>query len=188
MEVVKLEKIIYIVRHCAADGQSPHADLTAEGIVQAEKLAAFFTELDVDRVISSPFIRARRTAEPIADEKKLHIEEDSRLAERTLSSHAFEDWLLKLEDSFLDVHLKYEGGESSHEAMERVCKVMDELPDESKTVLVTHGNLMTLLLRCFDERIGFQEWQALTNPDVYRVHVTDGGAQVERIWKEEALH
>ncbi|MFC5601889.1 histidine phosphatase family protein [Sporosarcina koreensis] len=182
-----MEKVLYIVRHCTAEGQSPHADLTADGIVQAEKLADFFKEIDVDRVISSPFIRARRTAEPIADGKKLHIEEDSRLAERTLSTYAFEDWLLKLEDSFLDFHLKYEGGESSHEAMERVCKVADELPDGSKTVLVTHGNLMTLLLRCYDERIGFQEWQALTNPDVYRVQVTDGGARVERIWKEEAL-
>lgn len=185
--MVDLEKVIYIVRHCAAEGQSPHADLTAEGIVQSEKLAEFFEEREIDRVISSPFVRARRTAEPIADGKKIHIEEDSRLAERTLSTHDFKDWLLKLEDSFLDVHLKYEGGESSHEAMERVYKVVDELPDRSKTVLVTHGNLMTLLLRCFDERVGFQEWQALTNPDVYRVHVTDKGAQVERIWKEEDL-
>lgn len=95
---------------------------------------------------------------------------------------------MAIEIGGLDVHLKYEGGESSHEAMERVCHVADELPDGSKTVLVTHGNLMTLLLRCYDERVGFQEWQALTNPDVYRVRVMDGGAQVERIWKEEALH
>jgi len=181
-----LEKTIYIVRHCSADGQSPHADLTAEGIVQAEKLAGFFSELEADRVISSPFTRARRTAEPIADAKGIHIEEDSRLAERTLSSHAFEDWLLKLEDTFLDDHLKYEGGESSYEAKERVCKVVDELPDGSKVILVTHGNLMTLLLRCYDERIGFQEWQALTNPDVYRVQLTDNDVQVERIWKEES--
>jgi 2,3-bisphosphoglycerate-dependent phosphoglycerate mutase len=187
MEVSYLEKVFYIVRHCAAEGQSAHADLTAEGIMQTGKLAEFFKGIEIDRIITSPFVRARRTAEPIADLKGIYIEEDSRLSERTLSSHDFEDWLLKLEDSFLDVHLKYEGGESSHEAMERVCKVADELPDGSKTVLVTHGNLMTLLLRCYDERIGFQEWQALTNPDVYRVHITNGSAQVERIWKEEAL-
>ena len=187
MEVIHLDKVIYIVRHCAAEGQSPHADLTAEGIMQAGKLAEFFKELEVDRVITSPFVRARRTAEPIADLKEIYIEEDSRLAERTLSSHHFEDWLLKLEDSFLDFNLKYEGGESSYEAMDRICKVADELPEGSKTALVTHGNLMTLLLRCYDEQIGFQEWQALTNPDVYRIHVTDEGTQVERIWKEEAF-
>lgn len=182
-----MDKVIYIVRHCSAEGQSPHADLTAEGIVQAEKLAAFFDEVEVDRIVTSPFVRARMTAEPLAERKGLYFEEDSRLAERTLSSYDFEDWLLKLEDSFLDVHLKYEGGESSHEAMERVCNVVEELPDGSKTVLVTHGNLMTLLLRCYDEHVGFAEWQALTNPDVYRVHVTEVGANVERIWREELL-
>ena len=85
----------------------------------------------------------------------------------------------------MDVHLKYEGGESTHEAMERVRKVVDELPDGSKTVLVTHGNLMSLLLRSYDERIGFEEWQALTNPDVYRVHVRDAETLVERVWKDD---
>lgn len=182
-----MEKVVYIVRHCEAEGQSPHADLTAKGIVQAEKLAEFFDGIEVDRIITSPFVRARMSAEPLANRKGQYFEEDSRLAERTLSSYDFEDWLLKLEDSFLDAHLKYEGGESSHEAMERVCNVVDELPDGSTTVLVTHGNLMTLLLRCYDEHIGFTEWQALTNPDIYRVNISDSEARVERVWREENL-
>lgn len=185
MEVFGLEKTIYVVRHCSAEGQEPNADLTAEGVVQAEKLAAFFKEIEVDRIVTSPFVRARMTAEPIADLKGFYFEEDSRLAERTLSSRNFDDWLLKLEDSFLDVHLKYEGGESTHEAMERVRKVVDELPDGSRAVLVTHGNLMSLLLKSYDERIGFEEWQALTNPDVYRVHVRDAETLVERVWKDD---
>lgn len=175
-------KVVYIVRHCSAEGQSPHADLTAEGILQAEKLAEFFEGIDVNRIISSPFERARMTATPLAKAKGLHVDEDSRLAERILSSHEFDDWLLKLEDTFLDMHITYEGGESSHEAMGRACAVVDELTDDSKTILVTHGNLMTLLLKCFDEHIGFSVWQSLTNPDVYRVSITDTGAVVEQIW------
>jgi broad specificity phosphatase PhoE len=39
----------------------------------------------------------------------------------------------------------------------------------SATLLVTHGNLMTLLLKRFDDRIGFAKWQPLTNPDVYSI-------------------
>ena len=35
--------------------------------------------------------------------------------------------------------------------------------------IVTHGNLLALLLRHFDGRVGFAAWEALTNPDVYRV-------------------
>ena len=179
-----MEKTIYIVRHCEAEGQSPHADLTAKGVMQSAKLAEFFEDKQVDRIITSPFLRARMTAQPLSDTKGFYYEEDSRLAERTLSEHDFEDWLLKLEETFLDLNLAYEGGESSNEAMNRVCDVVDELPDGSHTILVTHGNLMTLLLRCFNERIGFNEWQALTNPDVYQVIQRDGEVDVKRIWKD----
>ena len=50
------------------------------------------------------------------------------------------------------------------------------------TVLVTHGNLMTLLLKHFDPRIGFTEWQRLTNPDVYRVVIAPEHAEIARVW------
>ncbi|WP_342507266.1 histidine phosphatase family protein [Sporosarcina sp. FSL K6-2383] len=177
-----MEKIIYIVRHCSAEGQPPHADLTAEGILQAEELAKFFDEIEVDRIISSPFQRARRSAWPIAERKKLHVEVDSRLTERVLSSHDLEDWLVKLEDTFSDLDLIYEGGESSNEAMSRVYNVVDELGDGSRTILVTHGNLMALLLNFYDEQFGFKGWQALSNPDVYQVRITDDRADVKRVW------
>ncbi len=42
---------------------------------------------------------------------------------------------------------------------------------------------MTLLLKRFDDRFGFAQWQALMNPDVYRVTVTAGGAAVTRLWR-----
>lgn len=180
-----MEKIIYIVRHCSAEGQAPDAGLTAEGIVQAGQLAEFFDGIDVNRIITSPFTRARETARPIAKVKNLHVEVDSRLKERVLSSNEFKDWLIKLEDTFFDLHLKYEGGESSNEAMSRVCNVIDELGEGSRTVLVTHGNLMALLLRCYDEWFGFDQWQSLTNPDVFVIRVMGEKLNVERIWNSE---
>lgn len=177
-----MEKTIYIVRHCSAEGQAPHAELTAEGILQAAQLAEYFDGIEVDRIITSPFSRARQTGWPLAERKNLHVEVDSRLGERVLSSTEFKDWLIKLEDTFLDLHLKYDGGESSREAMTRVCDVVDELEEGSQTVLVTHGNLMALLLRCYDERFGFEQWQALTNPDVYMLRIKDEDSEVERVW------
>ena len=154
-----MEKVIYVIRHCSAEGQAPDADLTAEGVSQAKKLVDFFEGIEVDRIITSPFVRARRSAEPLAKAKGIHIEQDSRLAERVLSSNNLEDWLVKLEETFIDSHLKYEGGESSIEAMMRVRNVVDGLESVSRTVLVTHGNLMALLLRSFDGRFGFEEWR-----------------------------
>ena len=49
-------------------------------------------------------------------------------------------------------------------------------PASTTTLLVTHGNLMTLLLKRFNDRIGFPEWQQLTNPDIYRI--TRAGSRV----------
>jgi len=179
-------KTIYVVRHCSAEGQEPEAGLTAEGILQAGRLAEFFDGIEVDRIITSPFKRARETAGPLIERKGLYVEVDSRLKERVLSSTDFTDWLIKLEDTFFDLHLKYEDGESSSEAMSRICDVIDELGDGSRTVLVTHGNLMALLLRCHDEQFGFEKWQALTNPDVYVVRIKDEVTTVERLWSNES--
>ena len=178
-----MEKLIYVVRHCEAEGQSPHAKLTTKGEWQTKELVRFLKGHKIDQVISSPFVRALKTAWPIAESLELRVEQDSRLSERVLSSRDFEDWLVKLEDTFLDVHVKYEGGESSIEAMTRVCNVVDGLPEGSRTVLVTHGNLTALLVRCFDDRFGFEEWQALTNPDVFVLRISDKGTAVDRVWR-----
>ena len=49
-------------------------------------------------------------------------------------------------------------------------------------VVVTHGNLLALLLRSFDPAVGYAHWERLTNPDVYRVAVASGVARVARVW------
>ena len=183
-----MEKIVYVVCHCSADEQSESVNLTSEESRQVAKLAAFFDGIAVDRIISSPFVKAQETAWAIGRTKGVHIEQDSRLSERKLSSHDFRDRLVKLEDAFLNLHLKYEGGESSIEAMTRVCRIVEKLGAGSRTVLVTHRELMILLLRCFDERFGFEEWQALTNPDVFRIREKDDEYSVKRVWSDVAIN
>ena len=65
--------------------------------------------------------------------------------------------------------------------MARGVAVINELAGESRTMVVTHGNLMTLLLRSVDPTVGFARWSELTNPDVYRVTFGPGGTIVDRI-------
>lgn len=55
--------------------------------------------------------------------------------------------------------------------------------NQGSAVDVTHGDLMTLLLRHFDERFGFEAGAALTNPDVYLVTVSGSESTVERVWE-----
>lgn len=180
-----MEKVVYVVNHGESEGFAAHDGLTAEGILHAEELGGFLEQFPIERVITSSLMRARQTASAIGDKLGIHIEEDSRLAERQMSSQRFDDWLLKVEDTFLDLNLSYEDGETSNEAMQRVCEVVEELPDGSHAVIVTHSLLLVLLMRCFNERIGFDDWQNVQHPDVYQMTITDDGAEVAHLWEQK---
>lgn len=80
--------------------------------------------------------------------------------------------------------LCYEGGESSRTAMHRAVRVVEEVLQNSSqnAVIVSHGNLISLLLKYYDNRIGFDEWEALTNPDVYQLNFHSDVLVIQRIW------
>ncbi|WP_313801178.1 histidine phosphatase family protein [Cytobacillus sp.] len=181
-----MEKRIYLVRHCQAEGQPPESQLTVEGIKQAEELATFLSLFKVDRIISSPYLRAVETIKPFSQKTMIEIETDERLAERLLSVSSMPDWFEKLKMTFSDMELKYEGGESSKEAMDRIVQVVNEWigSDAQSSVIVTHGNLMALLLNFYNQTFGFDEWQQLSNPDVFRLYFKNNEVHFDRIWEK----
>jgi 2,3-bisphosphoglycerate-dependent phosphoglycerate mutase len=81
----RMRKTLYIVRHCKAAGQQPEATLTVDGHVQAEQLAEKLAALPIERIISSPFVRAKQSIAPLAERLGLPIVTDTRLAERVLA-------------------------------------------------------------------------------------------------------
>lgn len=178
-------KRIYLVRHCQAEGQAPDAPLTAEGVRQAEQLHHFFEDKKIEYIQSSPYTRAIDTVKPLSDGVNLGIHTDDRLRERVLSTVPLDDWLARFKDTFDDADLKFAGGESSREATKRGIEVIEELLDrpEQTIVVVTHGGLLSLLIRYFDPKFGFADWQRLTNPDVFQLDMDGHGATIERIWE-----
>lgn len=176
-----MEKTIYLVRHCQATGQAPNAPLTELGKLQAKELAEFLREREIVHFVSSPFTRAIQSVEHAADQQNLRIEIDDRLAERVLSSENLPDWMEKLEASFAADELKFVGGESGKEAGDRAMEALNRMED--RTVAVTHGNLLGLLLKRIDNRYGFSEWQKLTNPDVFEVKITEKHLSATRLWR-----
>lgn len=52
-----MEKSIYLIRHCEAEGQPSESQLTEIGFTQANELSDFFTDIKVDMIISSPFLQ-----------------------------------------------------------------------------------------------------------------------------------
>lgn len=177
-----LMKTLYLVRHCEATGQSPEAVLTEAGHQQALELASFFEDKVIHHIFTSTFIRAQHSIELTAFKKRLLPIVDNRLEERKLSSTDLPNWLKLLEDTFTDFDLKLSGGESSHEATVRAIGVVKEAPDNS--VLVTHGNLMSLILKHFDDSFGFHEWKLLSNPDVYQITIKPDENMTKRIWPQ----
>lgn len=178
-------KTIYLVRHCKASGQETEAPLTEEGRQQALELASFFSGIEINKIVSSPYLRALQTIEPLAVRLGLEIQQDTRLGERVLSSGYLSNWLELLKATFEDPDLVLEGGESSREAMLRAKAVVNELLEASGDgiILVSHGNLTALLLKAFDDGFGFTDWEAMTNPDVYKITIDEEQADIRRVWK-----
>jgi 2,3-bisphosphoglycerate-dependent phosphoglycerate mutase len=177
---------LYIIRHCQTAGQEPEAVLTADGEKQAEKLADFLGDARIERIVSSPFVRAVQSIEPLAHRLRLEIETDPRLQERVLSGSDLPNWRENLRQTFDHLDLHFPGGESSREAMQRASAAVQDILHQKPTgttAIISHGNLSTLLLKHFDETIGFSTWESMTTPDVFCIQLFETDASITRIWQ-----
>ncbi|WP_010650583.1 histidine phosphatase family protein [Oceanobacillus massiliensis] len=181
-------KRIYLVRHCAANGQHRDSPLTREGIRQAAALSDFFKELDIsfDLILSSPFLRAIESIKPYAEANGLTIKTDERLQERILSEEPIDDWLEALEQSFIDDGFSLPGGESAKDVVARSNDVLRCIYDDSSVsnaIIVSHGNLLSHFFHQFDPSFGFKQWKELRNPDIYLLQKEQNHpAELECIW------
>jgi 2,3-bisphosphoglycerate-dependent phosphoglycerate mutase len=178
-----MNQVLYLVRHCQATGQEPDAPLTELGKEQSISLAAWLSDVSIGRIISSPFVRAYQSIVPLSEHLGLTIEVDARLIERVLSPVPLDNWRERLAETFIDLDLSFEGGESSRTAMVRGVSVVSQARQQTTApvVIVTHGNLMTLILKHFNEQVGYAEWENLQNPDVYCIQFKGEETCTERM-------
>jgi 2,3-bisphosphoglycerate-dependent phosphoglycerate mutase len=183
-------KRLFLVRHCESTGQDASAPLTARGQTQAIHLADYLETLGVDLLVSSPYTRAQQSVAPLAQRLGLSVEIDARLAERVLSGAPLAQWREAIRQTFVERDLAWPGGESSRTAMARGRAAIDALLArlERTSVVVTHGNLMTLILRSFAPQFGFQSWEQLSNPDVYCLAAQGACVEISRTWASPGLH
>jgi 2,3-bisphosphoglycerate-dependent phosphoglycerate mutase len=177
-------KRLFLVRHCESTGQEAPAPLTPVGQAQAVLLADHLATVGVDLLVASPYTRAQQSIAPLAQRLGLAVETEARLAERVLSAAPLAHWRAALRQTFVDLDLVWPSGESSRMAMARGRAVIEALlaRPERAVVVVTHGNLMTLLLRSFAPQFGFQTWEGLSNPDVYGIAVHEERVEISRTW------
>jgi 2,3-bisphosphoglycerate-dependent phosphoglycerate mutase len=156
-------------------------------VEQAERLAGILADLQIDRIISSTFLRARQSVVPLARRLNLEVQTDNRLVESLLTPGKADNWMEMLRQTFEDPELEFPGGESSNQALIRAICVVDEVRHSPRRapLLMTHGRLLGVLLRHFNAGCSFEDWCKLTYPDLFRVTFEEGGASaVERLWRD----
>ena len=87
---------VHLVRHADAgdreawDGPDRLRPLTERGWRQAAGLVEIFGKQPVDRILSSPYTRCRQTIEPLAEDRRMAVENQPLLAEGTPWTKAFD--------------------------------------------------------------------------------------------------
>jgi 2,3-bisphosphoglycerate-dependent phosphoglycerate mutase len=182
-------KCFFVVRHCESTGQEASAPLTTIGQAQAVLLADHLEMVGMELLVSSPYTRAQQSIAALAQRLGLPVEIDGRLAERVLSAEPLAHWREAIRQTFVDLDLAWPGGESSRTAMTRGRATLDALlaRPARTVVVVTHGNLMTLILHSFEPQCGFQTWEGLSNPDVYCITVHGDRVKIARTWVPSLL-
>lgn len=184
MRAAERAQELVLIRHAAATGQEAEAPLTAEGYRQALQLAQVLLPLGIERVVASPFRRAVESVEPFCRQRGLVSETDARLTERILSQRSLPDWREQLRRTFRELDYSLPGGESSRAAQARgVAAVLAAVAGGQRCAVVTHGNLLALILQWVDRSVGYEHWSRLSNPDVFVVHIERDRAQsFRRLW------
>lgn len=157
---------VYLIRHCEAEGNVlgiyqgiSDSDISDIGKKQLEFLGERFRNIHIDKVYSSPLIRAYKTAEAVAKPKGLKVITDEGLTE--ISGGVIEG--MKFTDIFINYpELEYmwchefhnfapENGEAIRDTYERVWAAVKKIicDNDGKTiVLASHGGaLRTLICR-----------------------------------------
>lgn len=87
VEAAVAQREIHVVRHGAAgdrsewEGDDHDRPLTAAGQAQAADIAEQASELQLERILSSPYLRCVQTVQPLADRVGLPVEKVEALAE-----------------------------------------------------------------------------------------------------------
>lgn len=107
----------------------------------------------IDRLVSSPHLRARQTIASFAARTGLPVDVDDRLIERRLSIAPTAVWEAEVQASFADPDRRIGAYESARDAWMRGLAVVHEVLDAGHhlPVLVTRGQLLALVLHAIDD-------------------------------------
>lgn len=159
----KVEKIIYFVRHGQSEDnimpvfQSPNSPLTKQGESQADILAERISKLSFGKLISSPFKRAKQTAESISKISNKEVEYSNLFTESEKPAYvdgkSYEDahadrlWR-EWEKSLYISGARVEDGENFDDILSRVDNALKflESKTEDRIAVVSHSYFLRAII------------------------------------------
>ena len=143
--------------------------LSATGREHASRLPAAVAHLEVDAVYTSPRVRARETAEPLATARGLPAETDDDLRELDfgeLEGRRYEE--IEASDPELfrawmetPTRVRFPGGESYADLRLRALRALDRIRSlHDSALVVTHGGIV---------RAALAEWLGMPDEAIFRL-------------------
>ena len=153
---------LYIARHGETSWNAENKicgrtdiPLNSRGFEQAKLLAERMKDVPIDMIVASPMIRARQTAEVIAERRGLPVSYDERLIEQNFGIYEGKD--RKNPEYLANKRMfayRYPGGESQMDVAYRVYGFIEELkgkyPDQN-VLLVCHGGVCRVVRTYFED-------------------------------------
>ncbi len=165
---------LILVRHGESEGnrdriftQTPEVPITERGKRQAEAAARWIKErFRPQRLVCSPYLRARQTANILAQQLSLSVEENPAFREQSFGVFAGRPYEALLTDAAYHDGPRWAwrppGGESLEDVAARVVPAVLDLSAEAlgqEVVLVSHGGVMLAIIA---HALG--GWDSLTVP------------------------
>jgi len=184
-------KTLYFIRHAQSEANfkdilASRQDfaLTEKGFQNAVAIAAEFKAIaTVDRIISSPLLRARQTAQPFADVFGLKVETDECLTEQDLGIFSGLTYAeLDARPDYMHERSKRwkwvpEGGESYEMIAARLRPFFQglEKADGDAILFITHAVTMRLIKATLEQTLPDYPHEIARNGEIWKVEFSKYG-------------
>ncbi len=155
-------KRVYFVRHGETEGnigrffQSSDTPLTEKGHEGAKAVAARFSQIPIDAILVSPFVRTQQTAKYISELKGISPETVPSLHEflqsvsirgKEWASPEGQEYNIERKNNFFNPSWECDGAENHAKVIERIKEAVRYIENHSaqNIVIVSHGQFLGLL-------------------------------------------
>ncbi|MFO7814329.1 MAG: histidine phosphatase family protein [Halanaerobiales bacterium] len=139
---------LYFIRHAETIYRPEDGDfnrpLSEKGVTDARRLIDEFAKVKVEKIYSSPYLRALNTIKGIAEKKELDIEIIDDLRERKAADNYIDDFQIFSTSQWEDFNYSLPGGESLKEVQKRGIKALNKIIEnhhgkETNVIAGGHG-------------------------------------------------